>query len=157
MVEVVDEGGGDVDLDGLTRFAEQVLVAIGLPETELSLVVCDDAFIRPLNRDWRGKDAPTDVLSFPQEEAEAPGVFAEPPPMLGDVVISAETARRQAAELGHPVEVELRALLVHGVLHLVGYDHEDDEVAAAEMRSEEVRLLVSLGLDRAAALVERAS
>ena len=157
MVDVSDEtGAGGVDVPALERDGEQVLRALGFPEAELSVVLCDDAFIRPLNREWRGKDKATDVLSFPQEEAVAPGRFEALPTVLGDVVISTETAVRQAEELGHPLSVELEALLVHGILHLVGFDHEDPD-DAGQMRAEEVRLLGVLGVDRAAALVERAS
>lgn len=79
-----------------------------------------DRTLRRMNRDFRGKDRPTDVLSFPGE-AGPDGRH------LGDVVISVETARRQAAELGHPVEQELRILCLHGLLHCLGYDHETDD------------------------------
>lgn len=156
MVELMVEAGPEVGPDALTADVERLLALLGLAESELSLVLCDDAFIHPLNRDWRGVDRPTDVLSFPQEEPDAPGVFAEPPPVLGDVVVSTETAARQAAELGHPLEVEVRALVVHGLLHLLGHDHEDDEDAATRMRVEEARLLRAIGVEAAAALVERA-
>lgn len=156
MVDVSDENDTvGVDAPALERDGEQVLRALGFPDTELSVVLCDDAFIRPLNREWRGKDKATDVLSFPQGEAVAPGRFEALPTVLGDVVISTETARRQAEELGHAVSVEIRALLVHGILHLVGYDHEDPE-DEGRMRHEEIRLLGVLGVERAAALVERA-
>jgi probable rRNA maturation factor len=116
-------------------------------------VLCDDAFIQPLNRDWRGNDAPTDVLSFPQE---ATGGFVAPGGrVLGDVVISVETAGRQGAELAHDTPTEVRVLLVHGLLHLLGHDHHDD-AGAAEMRVAEVRLLTALGVPGDAALVLRA-
>ncbi|MCB9686971.1 MAG: rRNA maturation RNase YbeY [Alphaproteobacteria bacterium] len=137
--------------------ARTLLGLVGLPRTELSVMLCDDATIAPLNEAWRGRDAPTDVLSFPQEEAERPGVFATPPMVLGDIVISTETAARQADEHGHDLETEVRVLLAHGLLHLVGHDHEDDEVLAAGMREEERRLLDALGIDAEAALIHRAS
>jgi probable rRNA maturation factor len=142
----------EVDAEALERDAGRVLVALGLGECELSLLLCDDAFIRPLNAQWRGKDSATDVLSFPQEEDVS---LLAPPPVLGDVVISAETAARQATELGHPVADELRALLVHGVLHLLGYDHETDEETEA-MLAEEARLHAVLGLPPSVALLVRA-
>ena len=108
-----------------------------------SLVLCDDAFIQPLNRDFRGKDAPTDVLSFAQREGEA----ADPDdPVLGDVIISVQTAARQAAERGYGLDKELRVLLVHGLLHLLGHDHLEAEEAAL-MQAEERRLLALLGED----------
>lgn len=156
MVEVSSTSGSTgIDRGALERDGEQILRALGFSLAELSVVLCDDAFIRPLNREWRNKDKATDVLSFPQEDALAPGRFATPPAVLGDVIISTETAQRQAAELGHDLSVEIRALLVHGVLHLVGYDHEDPE-DEGRMRAEEVRVLDLIGVERAAALVERA-
>lgn len=148
--------GPRVDRRMLAKDARTLLALVGLPRTELSVMLCDDATIRPLNEEWRGKDAATDVLSFPQEEAESPGVFAVPPMILGDIVISTETAARQAEERGHDLETEVRVLLAHGLLHLVGHDHEDDEDLAAAMGEEERRLLGALGVDAEAALIGRA-
>ncbi len=104
-----------------------------LAEAELSLVLVSDAVMRRLNRDWRGKDRPTDVLSFAQ--AEGPG--GAPAGLLGDVVISLDTARRQAAERAAPLGSELDRLLVHGVLHLLGYDHERSPAEARRMQRRE--------------------
>ncbi len=87
-------------------------------EAELSLVFCDDPFIHELNRDYRGKDKPTDVLSFPQELESG---------LLGDLVISLPTCLRQAQERGHSLEVEVEWLFLHGALHLLGYDDETEE------------------------------
>ena len=106
-----------------------------------------------MNRDYREKDVPTDVLSFPLEEeleGEAePEIIGGPDArMLGDIVISVEKAVMQAAEYGHSVERELVFLLVHGLLHLLGYDHEKDEAAKKMMRSEEKRILTALGIAR---------
>lgn len=152
-------GGPTVDIDvrvpGLDPSAVRadaawLLRRLDLAGAELSLVLCDDAFIAPLNRDYRGKDAPTDVLSFAMQEGEA---VREDDPVLGDLVISVETASRQAAEQGHPLDAELRVLLVHGLLHLLGYDHEVDEQEAEEMRAAEARLLGELG--GAAGLIDR--
>jgi len=101
----------------------------------LTLVITDDEYIRQLNRQYRDVDEPTDVLSFPtQEDAPGGGASAEPAfvtpeemdPYLGDVVISFPTARAQAEAQGRPVEDELALLVVHGCLHLLGYDHADD-------------------------------
>ena len=83
---------------------------------------------------YRAIDRPTDVLSFSQTEGEGP---VTTPQLLGDVVISWETAQRQASELGHPVLVEIKRLLVHGVLHLLGFDHEEGDEAGRAMREEE--------------------
>lgn len=122
------EAAGDV-----LGLAEAALVALDREDAELSILLTDDAHIHALNRDYRDKDAPTDVLSFGQDEGEAfPGMV----PILGDLVVSLETAERQAQERGHPIAAEVRVLLVHGLLHLLGHDHIDDrercEMAAAE-------------------------
>ncbi len=152
----VEGRGPRVDRRRLSADAKRLLGAVGLPKAELSLLLCDDEVIRPLNQAWRGKDAPTDVLSFPQEEAVEPGRFEVPPAVLGDIVISTETAERQAGELGHPLETEVRVLLVHGLLHLLGHDHEDDEEGARIMEAAERDLLGRLGIEAEAALVGRA-
>ncbi|MBW3624607.1 MAG: rRNA maturation RNase YbeY [Armatimonadetes bacterium] len=128
-------------LRSLTR---RLLRAERRPDTlEISLLLCDDATIRALNREYRGKDRPTDVLSFPQEEGPAmPLGWAEEeiPHVLGDVVLSVETARRQAEEHGGALQEEAEALLAHGIFHLLGYDHETPEKRAA-MRARENELL----------------
>jgi len=109
----------------------------------LSVVLTSDDEIRDLNRQYRGKDTPTDVLSFPQTEGEFGDVD---PDFLGDIVISVETALRQAAEKGAPPEREIDILLVHGLLHLLGYDHETNRADAARMRRMERKLLGASGL-----------
>ena len=115
--------------------------ALGLSEVELSILLCDDAFIHPLNRDYRGTDKPTDVLSFAMREEGDPN-----DPVLGDVIISIERAQEQAQERGHEVGVELALLLVHGILHLLGYDHEDDEEAQV-MEAKEKEILSTLDVE----------
>ena len=138
----------------LTRLltqAHQLLESIDFGHAELSVVLCDDAHIQALNRDHRQIDRPTDVLSFAMQEGE--GQLTDDP-VLGDLVISIDTARRQAAELGHSLEHELRVLLVHGLLHLLGYDHETSSGDAEEMRAAEQKLLARLG-DVDAGLIER--
>ena len=129
--------------------AQKVCVDLGCDDAELSLVICDDDEIRQLNARWRGKDTATDVLSFPQSEDETDAGWqipkSEPPPRhLGDVVISAHRIAAQADEYGHSFGTELRRLLVHGILHLMGYDHERGEEDAEKMRREEERLLALL-------------
>lgn len=104
----------------LARKARIVLEAIGLGASELSLRLVDDAEIHVLNRDHRGRDRATDVLSFSLREGE----FGAVTPALGDVVISLDTAARQARENGFTLVEEVDRLLVHGILHLAGYDHE---------------------------------
>jgi probable rRNA maturation factor len=107
---------------------------------ELAVVLTDDAAIRALNRDWRGKDAPTNVLSFPAQAAP-PGRRA--PRLLGDIVIAYETVAREAAVQGKPFMHHLAHLAVHGFLHLIGYDHAADEDADA-MERLEVAILARL-------------
>ncbi|MDF1565659.1 MAG: rRNA maturation RNase YbeY [Deltaproteobacteria bacterium] len=124
-----------LDLPAVKRDGQQLLKAWHLGRAELSILFVDDPAIRVLNRDYRQKDRPTDVLSFPQDGlGELP---AGEPRILGDVVISLPTARRQARERHRGLGEELRRLLVHGFLHLLGHDHEEDDearVMAAEER-----------------------
>ena len=94
--------------------------------SELSVVFSDDAHIRQLNAEWRAKDAPTNVLSFPAFPF-SPG--APLPPMLGDIVLAFETVEREAALEGKPLVHHISHLVIHGVLHLLGHDHENDEEA----------------------------
>jgi probable rRNA maturation factor len=100
---------------------------------EFQCLVTDDRELQRLNRRFLGKDFPTDVLSFPAGETARPG---EPVPgLLGELAISAKRAAKQAREFGHPVEDEIRILMLHGVLHLVGMDHERDRGAMARAES----------------------
>ena len=117
--------------DGLKEDAEALLVAARCEDCELSLVVCNDAWIRALNKQWRDKDTATDVLSFPQQTEV----------VLGDLVISLDTSRRQADERGHSLQDEVRVLLVHGLLHLLGSDHETGDEDLQEMAAAERTLL----------------
>ena len=138
----VDLGLHAVEWDGSTvsADAQELLAATDLLDAELSLVLCDDAFIHTLNRDYRGKDAPTDVLAFAQREGEGADPDDE---ILGDVVISIPTAQRQADARGHSTAREVQVLLVHGFLHLLGYDHGDD-AEEAEMQAAAAKLLAGL-------------
>jgi len=108
---------------------------------EVSVVLADDATVRALNRDHRGKDKPTNVLSFPIGGDGGPAA----PMMLGDVVLACETVTAEAAAQGKSVADHLRHLVVHGVLHLAGHDHEDD-AAAERMERLETRILADLGV-----------
>jgi probable rRNA maturation factor len=102
----------------LEERARRMLRALERESAELSIVLCDDATIRELNRDYRERDAPTDVLAFPMGEGEGGDLH---PDLLGDVVISVDTARRQQKR--PTLHEELTFLLAHGLLHLLGYDH----------------------------------
>lgn len=108
---------------------------------ELSLVLADDEFVRGLNRQFRNQDRATNVLSFPGDTG-----FEGAPEILGDVVIAYQTTAREAIEAKIKLVDHLRHLIVHGVLHLLGYDHETVE-DADEMESREVEILASLGVD----------
>jgi probable rRNA maturation factor len=117
---------------------------------EVSVTFVDNEKIREINRDYRGKDKPTDVISFALEEmgdGEIEIVGAEMPPMLGDIIISVPKAREQAEEYGHSFMRELGFLAVHGFLHLLGYDHETEE-EEKEMFSKQEQILETFGLKR---------
>jgi rRNA maturation RNase YbeY len=129
--------------DRLRADAERLMVAANLPECELSLSVVTDRSIRALNRSYRGIDSATDVLSFSQIEqagvapANTPRVTNSAGLMLGDVVISIDTALRQARELRVTPASRMRRLLIHGFLHLIGYDHERSASEARRMFARE--------------------
>ena len=110
----------------IRNLARRLLLAESCDKnTEVSILLTDDEGITILNRDYRGIDSPTDVLSFSQIEGEDEFAPDEEENVLGDVVISVETAERQADEAGKAVEDEIDMLLVHGLLHLLGYDHAE--------------------------------
>lgn len=110
-------------------------------QAELSLVLADDRLVRRLNRAWRGRDRATNVLSFAADAHAVRGA----PVLLGDVVLAFETVRREAAEQGKALSDHLSHLVAHGVLHLVGFDHEDD-AEAERMENLERRILAGLGI-----------
>lgn len=125
------------DAEGFVQRAERLLRALELPDAELSVSLVDDKVMAGMNRRFRGRDGPTDVLSFSLlegEHAEHRGG------MLGDVVLDVEVAARQADAFGHGLDEELLRLLIHGALHLVGFDHElEREAAVMEARERELR------------------
>jgi probable rRNA maturation factor len=126
----------------LTRFLAEAQSAVRL-KGEVTVLLTTDAAIRKLNRQFRHKDKPTDVLSFPAE-----GIGAEK--IAGDLAISAPTARKQAVEQGHSLSTEIKILILHGLLHLAGHDHESDN---GQMARRERLLRVRLGLPQG--LIER--
>lgn len=135
------EGRPSVPAKFVREVAELMLLAIGIPEAELSILLCDDPTIHALNRDYRGKDRPTDVLAFALLEG-APMVSGAGL-LLGDVVISLPTAKRQAAERKRPIRAEVVELLAHGLLHLLGFDHmEADEERRMRARTDLLRATV---------------
>lgn len=121
-----------LSVSGLSRFLNRARVAVGL-RGEVDVLLANDSTLRQLNKTFRGKDKPTDVLSFP-----APAAFAKK--HVGDLAISLETAGRQAITYGHTLRDEVRILILHGLLHLSGEDHETDNgkmaVREAALRSE---------------------
>jgi len=153
-----------IDRAWLRRTAAAILAAARADGAELSLVLVSDRRMRALNRRYRKKDRPTDVLAFPLtpshpsgapialptamgREGKGVGVgarYSSPPMLLGDVVISMETAKRQTSEFGHSLRDEVTRLLVHGVLHLLGYDHERGPRDAALMARKEQAILETI-------------
>jgi probable rRNA maturation factor len=124
---------------GLARFVNRARAAVGVAG-EVHVLLTGDATLRRLNRSFRGKNKATDVLSFPAGDAgDGNGVG-----VAGDLAISLETAARQAAQFGHSLRDEVRVLLLHGVLHLAGFDHEAD---AGEMAAREAEMRRELGLE----------
>ena len=156
MVEVdvqIDERFADAaGAELIERAVVQTLVGEGIAGTvQVSVLVTDDAALHALNRDYRGVDAPTDVLSFAAEEETSGPAFVLPPGTpryLGDIAISYERVVAQAAEYGHSRERELAYLTAHGVLHLLGYDHERGTEDAVTMRAREEATMDRLGLQR---------
>jgi probable rRNA maturation factor len=135
----------DISKPIVRRWAERMLRCLDLAEAELSVALTNDEEIHELNRVFRRRDKPTDVLAFAMREGESVGArpvgdkARSAPEMLGDVVVSIETARRQAARRRRRLESELRHLIAHGLLHLVGYDHQT-KTEEREMVAETRRL-----------------
>ena len=146
LITVDKEIVAAIESDRLEALADAVMDAEGLPPGELGVVITDDETIRELNREYAGDDTPTDVLAFSLREGEE---FASPDGVvrLGEVIISYPTAQRQAAEADRAVEDEIDHLLVHGVLHLLGYDHAEP-AEEERMRARERELLDAGGLTR---------
>ncbi|MCH1868444.1 rRNA maturation RNase YbeY [Nocardioides sp. CFH 31398] len=125
MIEATDESGTDLDLDPYVAVAAHTMAWMKVhPGAELSVTAVDESAMAELNERWMDKEGPTDVLAFPMDELR-PGDGVEG--VLGDLVLCPTVAERQAAEAGHPVRAELELLTVHGVLHLLGYDHAEPE------------------------------
>ena len=135
-------------LDAVRRAVLTVGELYGVMDAEVSVTLTNDAHIHALNRDYRGVDRPTDVLSFALTESEEPEIFDAPGGVvLGDLVISLERAAAQAETYGHSFLRELSFLTVHGMLHLLGYDHIEEE-ERLEMEEEQRRVMDALGIAR---------
>lgn len=138
VVDVLEQAGNWDDLPEIEPVLMASLREAGFVYdvgTEVSVVLTDDAHIQILNRDYRGKDKPTNVLSFPQEERS----------MLGDIILSIDTLKKESDEQGKPLLAHVSHMLVHGCLHLLGYDHESED-EAQEMEALEIRILDGLGI-----------
>ena len=133
------------DGPGLMKLAQRILNAAGEPSSELSLTFVGDRRMRRLNRAYRMKDRTTDVLAFAMREAPGPPTRSQGVDPLGDIVISAPTALKQARTRSHSLDREIAVLLVHGILHLCGYDHERSGAEARRMQRRERAILRGLG------------
>ena len=128
-----------VDCDVLESQIRNILVLLECEDQEISILLADDEKVRKLNKQYRGQDLATDVLSFPQNAGDMEGMNRH---LLGDVVISTVTAKRQSIEHGLSLEEEIVLLLIHGILHLLGLDHERSDKEARHMK-EKTRELFS--------------
>jgi probable rRNA maturation factor len=141
-IEVLNESGDSLDVAGLSRLSRFVLDRMRVhPLAELCLKLVDESTIAELNEKWMEKTGPTDVLAFPMDELR-PGLVNEEPEegVLGDLVLCVAVAERQAAEAGHRTQDEVELLTVHGILHLLGYDHASPD-EHKEMFDLQARLL----------------
>ena len=121
----------------MRRKAEVILNALDSPDAELSIVIADDAQIQDLNREYLHRDRPTNVMAFPMQEGLFSGIS---PHMLGDIVISVDTAYTEATSADMDFHTRFNQLLVHGILHLFGYDHENDSKEALRMEEKSLAL-----------------
>lgn len=120
--------------------------ALDGPPVEISIMLTSDPAVQELNRDWRGQDKPTNVLSFAAEDEEDRPVVTGAPLLLGDVVMAFGTCQREAVDQGKTLSHHAAHLVVHGVLHLLGWDHEEDEDEAEEMERLETAILAGFGI-----------
>lgn len=134
-------------LESLRQTAQALLNELGSPEGELSILITDDKNIAAINRDYFNRPWPTNVISFSMMEGEFADVNPEAK-MLGDIVISMETAEREAVEADMPVEENIVRLLVHGLLHIFGYDHEAPDADAEGMARKSEQLMEMLKKER---------
>lgn len=144
-IEILDESGAGVDLQELARLSRFVIEQMRVhPQAELCIKAVDEDTIAQLNAQWMGKDGPTDVLAFPMDELRPGELTAGPDPdeqpVLGDLVLCPTVAHQQGVAAGHGHWAELELLTVHGMLHLLGYDHAEPE-EHREMFGLQARLL----------------
>jgi len=131
----------EIDLEEIRKTAEIILNTLDKAETELSILITDDLKIAELNKRYLNREGPTNVISFPMQAGEFTQVN---PYLLGDVVISADTAAKEGETAGIGTAMRFRELLVHGILHLCGYDHEESELEALRMEKKADLLLQAI-------------
>ncbi|HLF78283.1 MAG TPA: rRNA maturation RNase YbeY [Dehalococcoidia bacterium] len=137
---------GRIPAGELRRVATHVLQSEDVaPNVEVEVTLADSGTVRELNRLYRGRDEPTDVLSFAANEGEAFVISPDEAPTLGEIVICLPVAEAQASAAGRGVAGEVAHLLVHGLLHVLGYDHEDSDAESKRMQAREDALLADLG------------
>ncbi|MEW6616147.1 MAG: rRNA maturation RNase YbeY [Thermodesulfobacteriota bacterium] len=124
----------------IRKTARKILKDLGCPDCEISILMVDDMWIEKINKHYLSRSGPTNVISFPMAEGDFAGIN---PHVLGDVVISVETAKRQAEESEISMEEMLDFFLIHGILHLLGYDHEGSVAEAQVMRAKEKELFAN--------------
>ena len=151
-IETEDWPEGDWDglADRVAETAQSVAPELANPRLVTSLLFTSDTRIHELNREWRQRDKPTNVLSFPMlERTDLVHLDPDegPPEMLGDIALAYETCAREAEEKGIPLEHHATHLILHGLLHLAGYDHEISDEDAEKMEALEVKALALLGID----------
>lgn len=134
-----------IDTRKIKRVAKKILENLSCPkDIEISILLIDNNYIRELNKKYLNKDKPTDVLSFPMQPARRKTAFSLTPSalnLLGDIVISVEKAEEQAKSINVSLDDEITRLLIHGILHILGHEHEKGGKKAREMKKEEERLL----------------
>ena len=148
VLVVADCWQTEPDADAVIQHAVAAAAEIvneDIGEAEIAVMLTDDAGIRTLNSNWRGIDKPTNVLSFPALQPTGPAGPEDAPRMLGDIAIAYQTTRKEADDEQKPFEHHLSHLAVHGYLHLIGYDHENDDAAEA-METLEAEILAQLGI-----------
>ena len=138
-VDIDEQFAPEVAEETLTAAISAVLTHASIGNAGVAVVVTDNDYVQQLNRDYRGVDAPTDVLSFAAQEGEEMDRY------LGDLILAYPYAAAQAARYGYPMQIEMQLLVVHGCLHLLGYDHDTDE-AQAEMWAAQHAILTGLGV-----------
>lgn len=128
----------EADPEKISRMTQQILNDLGCPDGELSILIVDDPRIAELNKEYLSREGPTNVIAFPMREGEFSDITPE---LLGDVVISADTARKEGEMAGVTAEERFTELLIHGILHLFGYDHETTQEDADRMERKSLELL----------------